>query len=93
MIDIGSLHQHFTSLLGNEATPIAHDEIQPQINMDIDLDSEITLQEIKTAVEYPESWCLGYIVPIFKSGNYNEAKNYRGITLTNMLAKQTYQME
>ena len=50
MIDIDSLHQHFTSLLENEASPIAHDEIQPQINMDIDLDSEITLQEIKTAV-------------------------------------------
>ena len=50
LIDIDSLHQYFTSLLGNEATPIPHDEIQPQINMDIDLDSEITLQKIKTAV-------------------------------------------
>ena len=37
--------------------------------------------------EYPESWGLGYIVPIFKGGDPNSAKNYRGITLNNILAK------
>ena len=37
--------------------------------------------------EYPESWGLGYIVPIFKGGNPKDAKNYRGITLNSILAK------
>ena len=39
------------------------------------------------SAEYPESWCYGNIVPIFKSGNSSEAKKYRGITLNNILAK------
>ena len=37
--------------------------------------------------EYPESWGLGYIVPIFKLGDLKLAKHYRGITLNNILAK------
>ena len=37
--------------------------------------------------EYPESWGLGFIVPILKGGDPNIAKNYRGITLNNILAK------
>ena len=37
--------------------------------------------------EYPESWGLGYIIPIFKGGDSKAAKNYRGITLNNILAK------
>ena len=35
--------------------------------------------------EYPESWGLGFIVPIF--GDASDAKHYRGITLNNFLAK------
>ena len=38
--------------------------------------------------EYPESWCKGVIVPIYKNkGNIDSANNYRGITLSNVLAK------
>lgn len=37
--------------------------------------------------EYPRAWGDGIIVPIFKSGNIDEAHNYRGITLINILAK------
>ena len=37
--------------------------------------------------EYPESWSLGYIVPIFKGGDPCSAKNYRGIILDNIIAK------
>ena len=37
--------------------------------------------------EYPESWGLGFIVPIFKGGDKNIPKTYRGITLNNILAK------
>ena len=36
--------------------------------------------------EYPRCWGEGVIIPIFKSGNRDEAKNYRG-TLINILAK------
>lgn len=37
--------------------------------------------------EYPESWGIGYIIPIFKGGDPTQAQNYRGITLNNILAK------
>ena len=35
---------------------------------------------------YPESWTEGIIVPIFKGGKH-EAKNFRGITLNNIISK------
>jgi len=36
---------------------------------------------------YPETWCYGAIVPIFKKGDKHVASNYRGITLVNIIAK------
>ena len=36
---------------------------------------------------FPKNWEGGIIVPIFKGGNIDDAKNYRGITLNNILAK------
>ena len=36
---------------------------------------------------YSESWGLGYIVPIFKGGDKTDPKNYRGITINNILSK------
>lgn len=36
---------------------------------------------------YPESWCKGAIVPIFKKGDITNPANYRGITLINIVAK------
>ena len=35
----------------------------------------------------PQSWCTGVIHPIFKSGDANDPNNYRGITVTSVLAK------
>ena len=40
-----------------------------------------------TNAEYPESWSLVNLVPIFKGGDAKNAKNYRGITLNNIIAK------
>ena len=42
--------------------------------------------------EYPGSWGLGYIVPIYKGGNSKLAQNYRGITRNNILAKIYFQV-
>jgi hypothetical protein len=36
---------------------------------------------------FPTSWGSGIIVLIFKGGAFNETKNYRGITLINIIAK------
>ena len=36
---------------------------------------------------FPESWAEGYIVPIFKKGDKEEASNYRGITLWSTVGK------
>ena len=39
-------------------------------------------------LEYiPEKWCIGTIVPVFKSGDQGEVNNYRGITLISVICK------
>ena len=41
---------------------------------------------------YPDSWANGIITPVYKKGDVNDAKNYRGITLINILAKMYSQI-
>ena len=50
------------------------------------------VNQIFNSGEYPESWGLGIITPIFKSGDANQAKNYRGITVSNILSKISSQI-
>jgi exonuclease III len=37
--------------------------------------------------KYPAKWSKGYIVPIFKTDNYLDPNNYRGITINSSLGK------
>ena len=37
--------------------------------------------------DYLESWGLCYIIPLFKEGDPNQAKNYRGITLNSIYSQ------
>ena len=36
---------------------------------------------------FPKAWCEGLITPIFKSGNYLDPNNYRGICVSSCLGK------
>jgi hypothetical protein len=36
---------------------------------------------------YLTSWAQGYITPLHKSGDSNDANNYRGITITGAIGK------
>ena len=37
--------------------------------------------------EYPEEWSKGHVVPIYKSGDKSNPKNYRGISISSCLGK------
>ena len=43
--------------------------------------------KIFSAGVFPQSWSLGYIVPIYKKGDKNDSNNYRGITLLSNFGK------
>jgi len=120
------LFTHFKDLFGETNTNVNNDDLND--SHDSDLDSNITIDEVRKAVysqnnnkapgtdcilgemikssydtispflltlynnffnsgEYPTQWGEGIIAPVFKKSDVNEAKNYRGITLINILAK------
>ena len=43
--------------------------------------------QILTQENYPESWGIGIIKPLYKKGNPKNPKNYRGITLLPIIGK------
>ena len=47
----------------------------------------LLFNNILTLEYFPNSWALGCIVPIFKSGDKNNTNNYRGITILSCLGK------
>ena len=47
----------------------------------------LTFNSILMSKCYPKSWCSGYIIPIFKNGNFMLPENYRGITIMSCFAK------
>ena len=55
----------------------------------LDLQPRLTVlfNKILYSGKYPRGWTCGIIIPIFKKGNPNDIKNYRGITLLSTLSK------
>ena len=43
--------------------------------------------QVLTSGEYPSTWSVGKIKPIFKNGSKSDPNNYRGISLLNVMAK------
>lgn len=65
--------------ISTEILKAAYDIISPQFVK--------LFNRVFNNVEYPENWTLGYIISIFEGGDLNNATNYRGITLNNIIAK------
>jgi hypothetical protein len=52
--------------------------------------STSTVDSIQSVVEkkvYPSIWNVVFLLPIFKSGSYNDPNNYRGIAITSCIGK------
>ena len=68
-----------------------HDSIINEFLIHASLGIKILLltifNNILTLEYFPNKWCVGSIVPIFKSGNEDNANNYRGITLMSVVGK------
>ena len=43
--------------------------------------------QVLSSGEYPSTWSVGKIKPIFKNGSKSDPNNYRGISLLNVMAK------
>ena len=87
-VDVTEVAAAFRRLKRNKAAGI--DGIKAEFIIDA---RDILLQPLATTFTQmlshgvPDSWCLGVIHPIFKSGDCNDPSNYRGITVTSVLAK------
>ena len=66
-------------LVINEMIKAASDSIVPSLYY--------LFNKILSSSIYPESWTLGQIIPIFKSGVPTDPANYRGITTSNCIGK------
>ena len=47
----------------------------------------LLFNKIYDSGKYPSDWGTGVIIPIFKGGDADDPKNYRGITLNNIISK------
>ena len=68
------MYQHFSDLLSGEA------QIDPNTDSTPDIDDpkdflHILYNQLLNKGEYPDSWATGYIIPIHKGGEKNDAKN------------------
>ena len=67
-------------LISNEMIIHSSSVIKPQMKKKL-------FNTILRSGHYPNSWCNGYIVPIYKKGDSSDPKNYRGITISSCLRK------
>ena len=42
---------------------------------------------ILRSTNFPQKWCLGDVVPIFKSGDASDPQHFRGLTLSSLMSK------
>ena len=96
-MDISDLYEHFKELYSTNTENVDSDNPnrqhhRPTDALDQDLDCIITEEEVRNAVfnqnnNKSSGWGQGVIIPIFKGGDIENPKNYRGITLINILGK------
>ena len=68
------LYSYIVSLEGPKADELYSSLGPPSVN-------KIIIIIILKSGKVPDDWCMGYITPIFKSGDAKDPGNYRGITL------------
>ena len=77
--------------LKNNKSPSNDEIVNEYIKYSIDkmLPTYVTFfNKVLDTGNYPESWSLGFIVPIYKNkGDKEDSNNYRGITLLSCLGK------
>ena len=77
-----------------EGKACGDDNIAPEILKRCDLD-QIVLEFCNNALmngEKPEQWSISNIVPLPKKGDLSDPKNYRGISLSSLVAKALNRM-
>ena len=77
-----------------EGKACGDDQIPPEVLKRCDLD-HIVLDFCNNALmkgEKPEQWSISNIIPLPKKGDLGDPKNYRGISLSSLVAKTLNRM-